>query len=303
VRLKSLAALIVAVTLHAQDRVPTFRSETTLVKVDAEVTTPSGTSISNLAPSDFVVTDNGVPQKVIDFSTEGEPLKLVLLLDVSGSMRTHLAELARTTSKALAPLRPGDEVAIMLFSNGTKLVQPFTSDLSSIGRQIIGNVYQSGLGQDTFINDAILDASRYLSNQKGRHAILIVTDNQTLRGRTSDQQVLRAVQVSNAVLDAILVGEGGPALLSARYAPPDSSLPDVRNYARATGGDAVSEGNIGAVFERLVNQIRTRYFLQYSMPPGEPGTHRSIRVTLAPEMQAKYPGAIVHAREGYYIPR
>jgi VWFA-related protein len=240
---------------------------------------------------------------VLDFAREGEPLRLVLLLDVSGSMRTHLAGLARAATAALAPLRPGDEVAIMLFSNGTKLVQPFTSELSTIGRQIVGNVFQSQLGQETYINEAIVDAASSVQKAPGRHAILIVTDNQTLRSRTTDDQASRALQDANAVLDAILIGDGSPVMLNTRYGAADRRMPDVRVYTSATGGEAVSEGDVAAVFQRLVNQIRTRYYLQYAMPAGEPGAHRSIRVTLAPEAQAKNPGAIVHAREGYYVPR
>ncbi len=303
VRHLCLATLFFAVTYHAQDeKIPTFRTDTALVKVDAEVTTPTGASIGNLQPSDFVVTDEGSPQKLIDFAREGEPLRLVLLLDVSGSMRPKLAELARASSRALAALRPGDEVAVMLFSDGSRLVQPFTSDLGSIGHRIIDNVYQSGLGEDTLINDAVQAAAQYVQKSDGRHAILIVTDNQSLRRLVSDQQTTRALQDANTVLNAIIVGDGTP-VPNGRYAPPDRAFPDVRNYTRLTGGEAVAEGKIGDVFERLVNKIRTRYFLQYTMPPGEPGSFRTIHVNLTPSAQTKYPGAVVHARQGYYIPR
>ena len=298
-----LALFCFAALCCAQDdKIPTFKTETTLVKVDAEVTTPTGAGIGNLQPSDFLVTDEGAPQKVVDFAREGEPLRLVLLLDVSGSMRPKLAELARACSHALAVLRPGDEVAVMLFSDGTRLVQPFTPDLGGIGRRIIDSVYQAGLGEDTLINDAVLAASQYVQKSTGRHAILIVTDNQTLRRSVSDQQTVRALQDANAVLNAIIVGEGIP-LVNSRYASPESAAPDVRNYTRVTGGEAVSEGKIGPVFERLVNQIRTRYYLQYSMPPGDPGSYRHIVVSLAPAAQAEYPGAVIHARQGYYIPQ
>lgn len=300
-KLACFFTLALTVTCYAQDdKVPTFKVETALVKVDAEVT---GARIGTLQPADFLVTDQGSPQRLVDFAREGEPLRLVLLLDVSGSMRPRLAELARTATKALAPLRPGDEVAVMLFSDGTKLVQPFTTDLSSIGRQIIGNVYKAGLGEDTLINEAVQAAAQCVQKTQGRHAILIVTDNKTLRGNVSDQQTLRFLQDANAVLDAILVGDGSPTLINTRYASPDRALPDVRNYVRASGGEAVPEGKIGEVFERLVSQIRTRYFLQYAMPSGEPGSYHRIEVTLAPDAQAKYPGAVVRAREGYYIPR
>ena len=97
----------------------------TLVKVDVQVTARDGKTISDLTQQDFTVFDENQPQPVAYFGRESEPLDLLLLLDVSGSMRRSLEDLAAGTRAALAQLHPGDRVALMLFSRRTNVVQPF----------------------------------------------------------------------------------------------------------------------------------------------------------------------------------
>ena len=63
-----------------------------------------------------MVTDEGQPQTLVSFSHGDEPLNLILLLDISGSMQKHIELIAQTARDALAHLRPGDRVAIMVFA-------------------------------------------------------------------------------------------------------------------------------------------------------------------------------------------
>ncbi len=59
-------------------------------------------------------------------------------------------------------------------------------------------------------------------------------------------------------------------------------------------------GKVSEVFQRAIEGIRSRYFIQYAAPPAEAGSFRHIRVELTPAAKRRHADAILKAREGYY---
>ncbi len=86
---RTLGTLVAFVTMALSQVQPpsaAFRSDTTLVRVDAQVLTGSRT-ITGLSRDDFVVFEDGRPQPILHFGNESDPLDLLLLIDKSGSMQ------------------------------------------------------------------------------------------------------------------------------------------------------------------------------------------------------------------------
>jgi len=303
-----LIMLLLGSSLFAQqkdDEIPVFRTSVTLIRVDIQVTGRNGKAISDFTQQDFLVFDENQPQQIAHFGRESEPLDLLLLLDISGSMRRSLEDVAAATRAALAQLRPGDRVGLMLFARRAEVVQPFTEDLRSTQNKILDSIYKQNLGSGTLINESLIAAADYMKQQpvKGRRAVLIVTDNEGLNYKSPDSEVVRAMHSADTVLNALVVRKGGrpPVVNRARYTNPDFDPPDVYAISEKTGGEAVEGlGKVSEMFQRMIERIRSRYFIQYPAPQAEPGTFRHIRVELAPEAKRKYPDATVRAREGYY---
>jgi VWFA-related protein len=303
-----LIMLLLGSSLFAQqkdDEIPVFRASVTLIRVDIQVTGRNGKAISDFTQQDFLVFDENQPQQVAHFGRESEPLDLLLLLDISGSMRRSLEDVAAATRAALAQLRPGDRVGLMLFARRAEVVQPFTEDLRSTQNKILDSIYKQNLGSGTLINESLIAAADYMKQQpvKGRRAVLIVTDNEGLNYKSPDSEVVRAMHSADTVLNALVVRKGGrpPVVNRARYTNPDFDPPDVYAISEKTGGEAVEGlGKVSEMFQRMIERIRSRYFIQYPAPQAEPGTFRHIRVELAPQAKGKYPDATVRAREGYY---
>jgi VWFA-related protein len=298
--------LLLGCGLMAQDAVPIFRAEVSLVKVDFEVKESKGGAPADFTKDDFVVFDENQPQQVVHFERQSVPLDLLLLLDISGSMRRSLEDVAAASRAALAHLHPGDRVALMLFSREAKVVQPFSEDFGATQYKILDSIYKQNLGSGTLINESLIAAAEYVKKEpvKGRRAILIVTDNEGLNYKSPDAEVIRAMYAADTVLNAIVVRKGPrpPAVRQTGYTNPDFAPPDVYKISAQTGGAAVDGlGKISDVFQRMVESIRARYFLQYAAPPAElSGKFRHIRVELSPEARRRHPQAVVHAREGYY---
>ena len=274
------------------------------MKVDAAVTDHSGRTITGLSQRDFEVYDENAPQKILYFEHESDPLDLLLLLDVSGSMHRWLAELAATARAALRPLGSRDRVAVMLFARGSMVSRRFTSDFAAVEREIRSALDDQYLGSGTAINAAVLAAASYFRGETSttRRAVLIVTDNVSLNYRIPDEQVIRELYAADATLNAILIGKQrrpGPPK-PGTYVNPDFTPSDVFKLADETGGEALESRQAGDTFQLMIERIRSRYRLQYAAPPAAAGQLRHIRVQLAPAARSRYPRAAIRARAGYY---
>ena len=301
-----LALLLCAAVLRAQneDPVPTFRSEVSLVRVDAKVTGADGESINGLTAKDFIVYDEGERQKVLDIETETETrrskerVNLMLLLDVSGSMYRVLSEMARHTRDALGKLHEGDQVGLMLFALRHEVAQSFTDDFSLVQSRMTNSIFKQTLGRGTVLNEALVAAARELSKREGRRAILVVTDNDLHAQKVTNREATRALDDADVLVNAIIVGSVERDAMP-RFTEPGRGAPDAVFYAKHTGGEVARGASVGEMLRQVVESTRTRYTLQYAPPASEPGKFRRIRVELAPEAKARYPQAKIEARAGY----
>lgn len=280
-----------------------FRSDVASVRVDAQAVDRDGRNITGLTQRDFQIFDNGQPQKIAYFAHETEPLDLLLLLDVSGSMQRSLAQLAATAEGALAQLHPGDRAGLMLFARDAKVSEPFTADFGQVAMRIRDRVRDSSLGSGTAINSAIVSAALYLRKEpaRGRRAILIVTDNQSLNYQVPDEEVLRRLFAADTVLNGMLIGKHKrpPPPRPGAYVNPDFTPSDVFKVSERSGGEAMEASKPGEALGRMIERIRARYGMQYAAPASPPGVFHEIRVELSPGARERYPGAVVRARGGY----
>jgi VWFA-related protein len=300
-----ISTIFILTPLAAQDEgQPVFKAGVADVRVDAQVTEGKDL-LRGLAKEDFVVADESRPQTIVSFAAGDEPLNLLLLFDISGSMQQYIEDISRTARDALGHLRPGDRVAIMVFARKTAVHQGFSDNLAETARQIGSAVKDWDVGTTTLINSAVVDAARYLQKHagpEGRRAILILTDNLSTSYQLTDGQVIRELDKADTVLNAIVTGHAiRPNPPSpGQYPDPDYTPSNVFHVAEETGGEWVKAGEAGPTFNAMIERIRTRYMLSYHAPESQPGAFRHITVTLSPDAQKKYPSAQIRTRSGYY---
>ena len=274
------------------------------VRVDVQVTDGSKL-IKDLTKDDFAVSDEGQPQSIVSFAHGDEPVTLILLLDISGSMQKHIDEISMEARESLEHLRPGDRVAIMVFAKTTAVAQSFSDNLAETARNIGGAVKNWDVGSTTMINSAVMDATRYMEKHAGpggRRAILILTDNLSTSYRLTDGQVVRELNKADTVLNAIIIGRAirPEAPPPGKPANPDLTPANVYELAEQTGGEWVKAENAGDSFNEMIERIRSRYMLAYHAPESQPGNFRHITITLGEMARKRYPSAELHSRSGYY---
>ncbi len=228
---------------------PTFKTGVSDVRVDVQVT-DGDKLVKGLTKSDFAVTDEGQPQSIVSFAHGDEPVTLVLLLDVSGSMQKYIDQISAEAREALDHLRPGDRVALMVFAKSTAVAQGFSDNLAETARNIGSAVKSWDVGSSTLINSAVMDAAHYMEKHAGpggRRAIVILTDNLSTSYRLTDGQVIRELDKADTVFNAIITGRAiRPAPLQpGKPANPDFTPANVYDLAEKTGGEWVKSGERG----------------------------------------------------------
>jgi VWFA-related protein len=333
-----IAALVSVGTVRADDPV-VFRSDVSLVRVDAQVVDRDNRVITGLGPRDFVLREQGKSQPVQSVDNEHLPIDLVLLLDVSASMRPHVQRIASAAHEAMRQLREQDRVAILVFDRSTRTRMAFRSSQSGVDRELERVLDYENFRGGTDITRGLYDAADYIQRdgrREARKAIVIVTDDQTEMDRNVEG-VERALARADAVLMALIApdamanrgmrrdqdnypgggypggGPGGPlggiifgSPRQRRGYPGGGQMGSrtrpagTEEIARASGGDSLPVNDAYAL-QDTIERIRESYAIYFAAPPGmRTGEERQIDLELADAAYRRYPGGQVHYRRTYY---
>jgi hypothetical protein len=93
-----------------------------LVTLNFSIRDKAKRTVNNVQKEDIAIYEDEVNQEVTFFDTEPAPLSLIVLLDVSESVRAFSSQI-KAASKVLPDLlREGDEVAVIAFFGPAKSV-------------------------------------------------------------------------------------------------------------------------------------------------------------------------------------
>jgi len=146
----------------AQDFPYQYNIKVELVGFYASVFDRVGKLVNDLSQNDFILSENGKPQILSQFSREYISLSIIFLLDTSGSMDGEkLSNAGKSLLQFLKHLNRGDEAMLMEFRSKPWVVEPFTRDFGQIENDLKG---LEGSGS-TALYDAILAALDQMHNQ------------------------------------------------------------------------------------------------------------------------------------------
>jgi VWFA-related protein len=194
--------VLFALAASAQDDRVVFKSDVALTRVDAQVVDREGRAITGLEREDFVLRLNGRVLPIKNFASENMPIDILLLLDVSGSMRPHVQRIASAARQALNVLAEKDRVAIMIFDTSTRIRLRFSSSRAEVTDELNRILRSERFNGGTHITRAMLDAASYVqreARQDARRAIVILTDDET-QDQEDEAGVEAALERANAVL-------------------------------------------------------------------------------------------------------
>ena len=306
-----LTALVISACsalMAAQDQ-PVFRGAGDIVRVYATVTDRDGRLVTTLTRADFEVRDEGKPQPITLFDNSPQPIRLIVMLDVSGSMEGNLPLLRAAAEQLFARLGRGDRMRIGTFGHDV-----------TIGPWLAGDARLQGELPDRIAPDAPTPLWRAVDEALGafgegdeRKVVLVLSDGRDSGPIGFRQRIVTQIDAIDRARaeDAMIYGIGMRSR-SARRAPPGigpgglqaaltADLPDpgLARVAEETGGGYTEirfGQDLGAAFARVVDELHVQYLLGFT-PPTRDGKVHDIDVRVAKR------GLEPRARKSYIAPR
>jgi len=299
----SFVAIVLSAGAWGQEK-PKFHVTTTLVTLVATVHDPDGRVVKNLTRDDFVVLEDGVPQKIDFFSQESDlPLTIGLLVDTSRS-QTGVLDQERSASYTFLDrvLRGGtDQAFVVHFDLRVETLQGPTSSRQDLGAAL-GRL-KIPERDTTLVFSAVKDSSEGLMRQLGgRKAFILLSDGVAFREPTSITTAIEFAQRADAIIYPIRFADpvpfSRPVVGVILAIASEHGKQGLRRMARETGGsyfEVTKNEPIEAIYSQIEEALRNQYSLGYTPRRVEPdGKYHKIRLV------TKNHRLIVNARAGYY---
>src|SRR5271170_995425 len=181
----------------------TLRTTTTLVVVPTLVHNPGKEVVFSLTAEDFILTDNGVPQKLTLEEETKRPLSLVVLMQTGGVARGQFPSYTHLETM-LASLLGGapNRVSIVNFDSRPEAASPFTSDIAQWS-EAINKPDQGDSGAAIF--DGIAFALDLLKKEpvSNRRAILLISQEHDDGSKTQVKEIVRDLGETNTAIYSV----------------------------------------------------------------------------------------------------
>jgi len=299
-----------------QGEAPSLRVTTTEVLVPTLVESKSGSILYGLKPSDFVLEDNGVPQKIkVQPEMDTAPVALVVAVEEGGASVLEFNKLAR-----LGPLLdvflfdPRSQVAMVGFDSTPHLIQDFTHSGDQVNEEL--KQLEPGNG-----GAAILDTVNYAvtlleSQPKEYRRVLLLISEERDHGskHTKPVQLIRKIGESDVLVLSVSFSPATAELVNGLTQPySESAGADLlapllmalkafmKNVAKEVATESGGEYTTFVGDKRFEDRVmtaardaRNRYLITFSPSDPTPGLH-TIRVRTAEDY-----GARIVARANYW---
>jgi len=279
---------------------PIFHTETAIVSLNVTVRDQANHPVGDLNPQDFIVFEDGRPQKIAMISAERIPLSLSLLLDSSASMDRELALAQAAVIGFVQHLKPHDLASIVDFDSQVRILQPFTSDQTLLERA----VWRASASGATALFHALYVGLKDLARAHAvssadirRQAIIVVSDGEDTQSLLNFEDVLDAAKRSQTVIYTIGLGVQNNG--KRRRAVANGFV--LRQLAAETGGEAFfprSADELAPIYQKVARELATQYLVAY-VPTNvaHDGRWRSIAV------RVNRANCVARTRTGYYAPK
>src|SRR5829696_2437178 len=252
-----------------------IKVETNLVSLNVSVfSSKLRMFVGSLTKEDFRVLENDQEQTVTYFASTNVPFDLVLLVDLSGSTKDKRDLIKKPTLRFIEAARPTDRLAIVTFSDTTKVISPLTLDRAQLAASVEN---MEGMG-GSHVWDAVKFALDNVIGPKTverRRAVVLISDGvdeallnlDTLRGsKTTFADLVEQVRQTDALIVPIYLDteeDSGIWFMKEAY---ENARRSLNLLAEESGGSyyhARKISDLKGVYEQVINDLGKIYSLGY----------------------------------------
>jgi VWFA-related protein len=292
------AVLLTSPPSQEEQERPRFRIAVDTVSIAATVLDDEGGLVLELPQENFSVFEDGVEQR-IDFFVRGElPLRMVILLDTSGSMREKMELAQEAAIRFVRSLKPGDEVQVVEFNDRVLTLAEFTTDFDQVEAAIRQTSPTGATSLYNAVYVSLKDLQRGSADELDRRAIVVLSDGNDTKSIVGFEDVREQARKSNVIVYSISLRATEADLKKDKYLTAKYEL-DV--LARESGGSSYAPAklsDLAGVYEEIATELKSQYSLGYvSTNTSADGSWRRLQVI------SKQPGTTIRTRAGYFAPR
>jgi Ca-activated chloride channel family protein len=291
----AVPVVLAAAVLFAQQP-PVFRTEVDVVHLTVSVHDERGKLVTDLAEPDFVLYEDGRPQKIRVFARAFDPgrdellaLDLGLLMDTSQSMVQNL-KLSRLAATRFLDAVPRARELITVFFDEDIRVSRYDSESQQGLLERINDV--TG-GRNTCLYDAVAVYLSRIQGTPGRKVLILFSDGEDSRSDLSQMELNRLVRASPAIIYSIAFAPDG--IPNSQRAMKSRRV--LQHLADLTGGEVFAPTtykDLPEIYGKILDELKGQYVLGYVPDrPGRPEQFRKVKVDVSRK------GMKVRHREGY----
>lgn len=294
---------------QSQSGKPMLRVEVNLVQLNVAVTDTKGHYVTGLHPSDFIVTEDNITQKIASFGEGNEPQRnlisatgeprdgldpslavaganVFVLFDTSNYMYRSFALAQDAIADFVKSLDSPERVAFYSYSRNLYRAASLTADRE----QVLRGVRSTVAGDQPALYNALLLTLRDAGQFSGRKVLVIFSNGPDESSMVTPEDIGELAQ-----------SQGIPIyVVSTRHAAVDPVSASIfRQMSAATGGQAYftrSWQDQRRAFDSIRDDVAHLYALSYYPQPNPNRGWRTIKVTLQGELAKKYR---IRTRSGY----
>ena len=270
-----------------------------------------GGFVKDLTREDFRVYENERLQEIVNFYSEKVPVRVVLLIDASGSTRHSQAEIRRAALRFVESLSEEDEFAVITFNHQPRLILNWSNDRNKI-KTALESVYARG---NTVLNDALyVTFDDLLQGVRGKSAVILLSDGIDTGSMVSFDESMDLALRSGSIVYVVskleeywasAIGYRQQLQSQSRMIPKELTDSFILEQKRAlsriaslTGGavlDTRAFSDLTDIYAQVAEELKNQYYVSY-IPTNQAkdGTWREIRV------EVNRGGIAVGTRQGYF---
>jgi VWFA-related protein len=305
-----LGALALSLPLAAGGQQPLFRGASDVVRVFVTATDRDGRLVTTLKQEDFEVRDDGKAQPITLFDNRPRAIRLIVMLDVSGSMEGNLPLLRIASEQLFARLRPDDRVRVGTFGHDVSISPVFSNDPEELRAALPRSIATDA---PTPLWRGIDEAmAAFGSEGEERPVILVLSDGKDSgplgfkKTYVSQAEVIDRARTQGVMVYAVGMRSRGRQPMGAfalgnLQAAMMADLPDpgLARVAEETGGGYTEirfNQDLGAAFTQVADELHSQYLIGFA-PPKRDGKVHKIDVRIAEH------GLKPRARKNYVAPK
>jgi Ca-activated chloride channel family protein len=237
------------------------------VSSNSDGTIISVTALRTNASKDLIKTENlflyenGIEQKIKNFSFDPSPAKILLLIDNSQTVRAEVETLKKAAMEFAYEIFEGDQLFVIGYDEKPEIIQEWTDDAKKMETSLGTLRKQGNPYLFDSLNASVGEVLTPLMPGTRKTVVVLISDGLDRGSKTSFDKVLGSLQNQNITLYALQIPDrtGGAYR---RNQPKAAEV--VTQLAEGTGGKIFSIDEANAAAKFICDELKkNRYLLSY----------------------------------------